>query len=122
MITQLPTGTDLIRRCYELVDANAVDDLVAMFHPDAVYCRPGYPELVGHVDITHFYAHQRKFRAGTHTLTAILDVGSRVAVHGRFQGELHDGSLMDLRFADFFETGADGRFTRRDTFYFAALG
>ena len=120
--TQIRTGEELIRHCYALVDSNAVDDLVALFAPDAIYCRPGYPELVGHADITRFYAHQRKFRAGAHTLTAVLDAGRRLAVHGSFRGELHDGSAMDLRFADFFTVGADGRFTRRDTYYFAPLG
>jgi hypothetical protein len=35
---------------------------------------------------------------------------------------LHDGGTMQLRFADFFEIGDDGRFSRRDTYYFAPLG
>lgn len=116
------SGQALIQRYYELVDANDVTAMVALFQPDAVYCRPGYPELTGHADITHFYAHQRKFRSGSHSLTAVLDTGARVAVHGRFRGVLHDGSTMDLRFADFFEIGDDGRFSRRDTYYFAPLG
>ena len=115
-------GEALIRRYYELVDANEVADLVALFQPGATYCRPGYPELVGHADITHFYARQRKFRSGQHALIAVLDTGERVAVHGSFRGELHDGRTMELRFADFFEIGDDGRFSRRDTYYFAPLG
>lgn len=43
-------------------------------------------------------------------------------MHASFRGEPHDGSELRLRFADFFEIGADGRFTRRDTYYFAPLG
>jgi ketosteroid isomerase-like protein len=116
------SGETLIRRYYELVDANDVTEMVALFHPEAIYCRPGYPELTGHADITHFYAKQRKFRSGSHSLTAVLDTGERVAVHGQFRGVLHDGSAMELRFADFFEIGDDGRFSRRDTYYFAPLG
>jgi ketosteroid isomerase-like protein len=115
-------GEALIRRCYQLVDANEVAELVALFQPGATYCRPGYPTLTGHADITDFYARQRKFRSGKHTLTAVLDTGDRVAVHGSFRGVLHDGSGVDLRFADFFEIGGDGRFSRRDTYYFAPLG
>jgi steroid delta-isomerase len=115
-------GETLIRQYYELVDANEVADMVALFQPEATYCRPGYPDLVGHADITHFYAHQRKFRSGEHMLTAVLDTGDRVAVHGSFRGQLHDGTAMELRFADFFEIGYDGRFSRRDTYYFAPLG
>lgn len=118
----MSTGDTLIRRYYTLVDANDVDELVALFRPDATYCRPGYPALVGHDDIRHFYAHVRKFRAGAHSLTAVLDTGDRVAVHGEFHGELHDGTAMSLRFADFFEVDPEGRFTRRDTYYFAPLG
>jgi steroid delta-isomerase len=116
------SGEALIRRYYELVDANDVPEMVALFQPDAVYCRPGYPQLTGHADITHFYARQRKFRSGAHSLTAVLDTGDRVAVHGQFTGVLHDGGTMQLRFADFFEIGDDGRFSRRDTYYFAPLG
>ena len=119
---QTRAGEALIRRYYELVDGGEVAGMVALFQPEATYCRPGYPELVGHADITHFYAQQRKFRSGEHMLTAVLDTGERVAVHGSFRGQLHDGSTMELRFADFFEIGTDGRFSRRDTYYFAPLG
>jgi len=119
---QTRDGEALIRHYYDLVDANDVAGLVALFQPAATYCRPGYHDLVGHADIADFYTRQRKFRAGAHTLTAVLDDGDRVAVHGSFRGELHDGGAMDLRFADFFEIGPDGRFSRRDTYYFAPLG
>jgi ketosteroid isomerase-like protein len=116
------SGETLVRHYYDLVDANDVAELVALFQPEATYCRPGYPALVGHDDIREFYAHTRKFRSGNHHLTAVLDTGGRVAVHGEFHGELHDGTAMDLRFADFFEIADDGRFSRRDTYYFAPLG
>jgi steroid delta-isomerase len=116
------SGELLVRRCYELVDANDVPALVALFQPDAVYCRPGYPPFVGRDQIHGFYAMGRKFRGGKHALTALLDSGDRVAVHGEFSGELRDGGEMQLRFADFFEIGDDGRFSRRDTYYFAPLG
>jgi steroid delta-isomerase len=115
-------GEDLIRRYYSYVDANDVDALVALFQPDAVYRRPGYPEMTGHAEMASFYRSGRKFRAGSHAFTAVLDTGVRVAVHGEFSGELHDGTAMKLRFADFFEVGADGLFSRRDTYYFAPLG
>jgi ketosteroid isomerase-like protein len=115
-------GEDLIRRYYSCVDANDVDGLVALFQPGAVYRRPGYPEMTGHAEMASFYRSGRKFRAGSHAFTAVLDTGERVAVHGEFSGELHDGTGMTLRFADFFEIGSDGLFSRRDTYYFAPLG
>ncbi|MFC0070453.1 hypothetical protein ACFFQW_42150 [Umezawaea endophytica] len=36
-------------------------------------------------------------------------------------GVLHDGKEVSLRFSDFFEFTDDGRFSRRDTFFFAPL-
>jgi hypothetical protein len=32
-----------------------------------------------------------------------------------------DGSEVDLRFADFFTLDAEGRFTERETFFFAPM-
>jgi ketosteroid isomerase-like protein len=122
MTTHLTKGENLIRRYYSCVDRNDVDGLVALFHNDAVYRRPGYPEMKGRDAMAAFYRGGRKFRAGSHDFTAVLDTGTHVAVHGEFHGELHDGTPMDLRFADFFEVGADGLFARRDTYYFAPLG
>ncbi|HEX5541913.1 MAG TPA: nuclear transport factor 2 family protein [Micromonospora sp.] len=115
-------GEALIRCYYACVDTGDIDGLVKLFQPDAEYCRPGYPVMIGHAEMAAFYRSGRKFRGGSHALTAVLDTGDRVAVHGEFTGELHDGTGMRLRFADFFEVGDDGRFTRRDTYYFAPLG
>ncbi|WP_027344926.1 nuclear transport factor 2 family protein [Hamadaea tsunoensis] len=116
------SGETLVRRYYACVDAGDVAGLVALFEPDAVYCRPGYPRMNGHAEMAAFYSSGRKFRSGSHDFTAILDTGGHVAVHGEFHGELHDGTPMDLRFADFFELGDAGLFSRRDTYYFAPLG
>jgi steroid Delta-isomerase len=115
-------GETKIRQYYAYVDAGDVDALVSLFQPDAVYRRPGYPAMRGRAEMAAFYRVGRKFRSGSHTFTAILDAGTRVAVHGEFHGELHDGTETDLRFADFFEVGEDGLFSRRDTYYFAPLG
>jgi ketosteroid isomerase-like protein len=115
-------GETMIRRYYAYVDAGDVDGLVALFQPGAVYRRPGYPAMHGREEIAAFYRAGRKFRTGRHAFTAVLDAGDRVAVHGEFHGELHDGAEMDLRFADFFEVGDDGLFSHRDTYYFAPLG
>ncbi|MBB5872721.1 ketosteroid isomerase-like protein [Allocatelliglobosispora scoriae] len=115
-------GEAMVRRYYECVDNNDVEGLVALFQPDAVYRRPGYPAMVGHAEMAAFYRGGRKFSGGAHAFTAVLDTGTHVAVHGEFAGTLHGGTSMTLRFADFFEVGADGLFSRRDTYYFAPLG
>ncbi|MFE7547941.1 nuclear transport factor 2 family protein [Streptomyces gardneri] len=110
-----------VRRYYDLVDAGDVPGLVGLFTADATYHRPGYEPLEGHEGLTRFYSGARVIRTGRHTLTKVLVEGSNVAVHGEFNGELHDGTTVGLRFADFFQIAADGRFSRRDTFFFAPL-
>ncbi|MFE5711066.1 nuclear transport factor 2 family protein [Streptomyces sp. NPDC056501] len=110
-----------VRRYYDLVDAGDVPGLVGLFTPDATYHRPGYEPFVGHEGLTRFYGGARVIRTGRHTLTKVLVEGSDIAVHGEFNGELHDGTTVALRFADFFQLTPDGRFGRRDTFFFAPL-
>lgn len=114
-------STATVLRYYDLVDAGDVPGLVGLFTPDATYCRPGYEPLVGHEGLERFYRQQRVIREGKHTVTTVVRQGDRVAVNGEFNGVLHDGRTASLRFADFFELDAEGRFTRRDTFFFAPL-
>ncbi len=116
-----PGRTALVRRYYELVDAGDVAGLVAMFTEDATYHRPGYEPMRGHEGLTAFYGGERVIREGRHTVSTVVVDGSQVAVHGVFEGELHDDRKVSLRFADFFVLEADGRFSRRDTFFFAPL-
>jgi ketosteroid isomerase-like protein len=108
-------------RYYELVDRDDVPGLVSLFAPDATYHRPGYEPMVGHAGLTTFYSGQRVIESGRHTVHTTVTEGATVAVHGEFHGVLRDGNPVDLRFADFFAVGPDGRFTRRDTFFFAPL-
>jgi steroid Delta-isomerase len=106
---------------YELVDRNDVDGLLGLFAPDAVYHRPGYPPLNGRSDLERFYGGERVIAEGKHSLHTLAVDGGTVAVHGEFAGTLKDGSSTRLRFADFFVVGADGRFSRRDTFFFSPM-
>jgi steroid Delta-isomerase len=110
-----------VRRYYELVDAGDVHGLLALFAPDAIYHRPGYPCLAGRAELERFYRDQRVIKAGSHTLTMLVAAGNHVAVHGDFSGVLCDGRRVDVRFADFFTLGPGGHFVRRDTFFFAPL-
>lgn len=115
------SGEDQVRRYYELVDNRDVDNLVALFGPDAVYHRPGYDPLRGRDQLRRFYLEQRVIREGKHTLDAVIVSGAEVAVQGSFHGVVRDGKIVDARFADFFTIGSDGTFSRRDTFFFAPL-
>jgi len=109
------------RRFYDCVDAGDVPGLAALFAPESSYHRPGYEPFPGPEGVARFYTEHRVIRSGRHSLTTVLATGRDVAVRGEFHGELHDGSPVDLRFADFFQAGPDGRFTRRETFFFAPL-
>jgi ketosteroid isomerase-like protein len=111
-------GESRIRRYYELVDAGDVPALVDLFAPDARYCRPGYPPLVGHAELERFYREQRVIREGEHTLATLVAADDEIAVHGLFRGVLHDGERAELRFADFFRMTPEGRIACRDTFFF----
>lgn len=116
--TTTALGTSRIHRYYELVDAGDIPALVKLFAPDARYHRPGYEPLVGHAELERFYREQRVIRKGTHTLSTVVAVGDEIAVHGLFNGVLHSGDQVELRFADFFRVTDQGRIASRDTFFF----
>ena len=112
---------DQVRSYYQLVDRGDVDGLVALFEPDSTYHRPGYPPLCGRDELERFYRGERVIDTGEHRLSTVVTDGDTTAVHGEFHGVLRDGRTVALRFADFFTFGAEGRFARRDTFFFAPL-
>lgn len=110
-----------VRRYYELVDADDVPGLVALFAPECVYRRPGYEPLRGREELEGFYTGERVIAAGRHEIAAaVVDEGG-VAVHGTFEGTLKDGSARSLRWADFYTFTGEGLFATRDTFFFAPL-
>lgn len=110
-----------VLRYYELVDAQDMAAIVDLFTADATYERPGYEPIVGHQELSRFYTEQRVIDEGEHTVQTVVAEGDCVAVSGRFHGTLRDGREVRIRFADFFVTTDDGRFARRDTFFFAPL-
>ncbi len=111
---------DVVRRYYKLVDARALDDMLALFADDVVYRRPGYDPLRGIAELRTFYAQDRVIADGAHTLASLVEDGDRVAVEGKFRGTLRDGRKACVRFADFFVVRG-GRITRRDTYFDAPL-
>jgi steroid Delta-isomerase len=115
------TAVTSVRRYYDLVDAGDVAGLVDLFTADGSYHRPGYEPLVGRSALTGFYSGQRVIKEGKHTLRTIVAQDHEVAVHGEFEGVLRDGKEVSLRFSDFFVLDSAGKFTRRDTFFFAPL-
>ncbi|MDQ1044983.1 nuclear transport factor 2 family protein [Streptomyces sp. V4I2] len=110
-----------VRTYYRLVDSGDVPGLVRLFAPDAEYHRPGYTKLTGHAELERFYREKRVIADGTHRLSKIVSQGRDVAVHGTFEGVLHDGTKTSVRFADFFSVNTAGAFSVRQTFFYAPL-
>ena len=110
-----------VRTYYRLVDSGDVPGLVRLFAPDAEYHRPGYDKLTGRAELERFYREDRVIADGTHRLVKIVSQGRDVAVHGTFEGVLHDGTKTSVRFADFFSVNTAGTFSLRETFFYAPL-
>lgn len=103
---------------YRLVDAKALDEMLALFTDDAVYERPGYGPLHGKGAIEAFYRGTRIIESGQHMLHSVLVDGPNVAVEGTFDGKLRDGASVSVRFADFFSL-RNGKFANRKTYFYA---
>jgi steroid Delta-isomerase len=110
-----------VRSYYSLVDANDFTALVRLFSEHAVYRRPGYEPLAGREALAAFYGGQRVIAHGRHEIAEIVADGRKVAVHGRFTGQIKNGDQVALRFADFFTLDPAGLFESRDTFFFAPM-
>ncbi len=105
---------DTVREYYELVDADAYDDLVALFAPDVVYERPGQAAIEGREDLRRFYEVERPLSEGSHEVHTVVAEGDTVAVRGSFTG-LQGDDRVDFSFADFHEF-ENGLIARRYTF------
>ncbi|MDX6432943.1 MAG: uncharacterized protein QOE54_5309 [Streptosporangiaceae bacterium] len=107
---------DIVRNYYELVDADKVDDLVALFHDEVVYERQGTPEINGKAALRRFYEEERIIAEGSHRLGSVLTDGDWVAVRGRFEGTLTNGDRVEIRFTDWHRF-RDGLIDRRETLF-----
>ena len=123
--TRIPAGqpdpVEQAIRHFDMIDAGDPEAMVMLFESDAVYLRPGYQPLVGRAEILRFYTALRPIREGRHTLETVIASHGQVAVRGGFSGRLKNGQPIDLRFSDFFVVSATGRFSLRETFFFAPL-
>lgn len=91
------------REYYRLVDADDLDGVLDWFADDAVYYRPGYDPIRGRQELRAFYGGERVIASGQHVLESVLGDGRSVAVRGRFEGTLKDGSAATVGFADFID-------------------
>lgn len=104
-------------RYYAMVDAGDVDGVLDWFAEDATYWRPGYAPMVGRDALRAFYSGERVIDSGRHLIDELLVDGDRVAVHGRFEGTLKDGSPARVGFADFLRYDPNGRVTERRSYF-----
>jgi ketosteroid isomerase-like protein len=109
-----------VYRLYELVDSDDAAGVADLHAADAVYHRPGYEPRCGREAVFWFYQRDRIIASGQHQIEQAVADDQQVAVHGRFTGLLHDGSAVDLRFADFFSFDRSDLISERRTFYFTA--
>jgi len=107
-----------IHHLYELIDTGDSAGVADLHAADAMYHRPGYEPMIGREAVFWFYHRDRIIAAGQHRIEMAVAEREQVAVHGRFGGRLHDGTPVDLRFADFFALDRTGLITERRTFYF----
>lgn len=104
----------VVRRYYDLVDAERYDDLVALFAADVRYERPGQDPIEGRDGLRTFYESGRPLEDGRHEVRDVVVDGATAAVRGRFTGR-QDGEEVSFGFADFHEIEA-GEIARRYTF------
>ena len=118
-MTDRSSAEAVVRAYYAAVDADDVETLIGLFAADATYERPGYEPFVGHEALRAFYTGDRVIASGKHTLDAVVvdATGEQVAVHGRFEGTLKDGSAASVGFADFWVLDETGRALTRRTFF-----
>jgi ketosteroid isomerase-like protein len=106
---------------FRAVDSHDIPGLLATFHPDIVYERPGYEPFVGLERLRRFYEEERVLDSGGHLVGHIVIDGDAGAAEGRYVGTRRDGSPVDVRWADFY-TFADGKIkTRRSYFFLPAV-
>lgn len=108
------TPESTVREYYDLVDAEAYEELVALFAADVRYERPGQDAIEGRNALHAFYRDQRPLEEGTHEIHDVVVDGRTIAVRGTFSGTQH-GETVAFDFADFHEF-EDGKIRRRYTF------
>ncbi|WP_266076221.1 nuclear transport factor 2 family protein [Haladaptatus caseinilyticus] len=108
-------SSDVVRSYYDYIDAEAYDDVFALFAEDIVYERPGQPPLDGMAEFREFYLESRPLEDGEHVVEQMVIGDDTVAVRGRFSGE-QDGERVSFGFSDFHQFDENGKITERTTY------
>lgn len=62
----------IIAHYYTTVDTADHEAVVALFHPEAVYRRPGYAPIQEHAALRTFYGSQRVIASGRHEIRELI--------------------------------------------------
>jgi ketosteroid isomerase-like protein len=106
---------------FRSVDSRDWTGMLTAYHEDARYERPGYPPLMGHVEILNFYAQVRALAAGEHRLERIIVTGDHAACWGTFVGLARNGRSVEEMFCDVYIFEEDRIKTRRTFFFRPAI-
>ncbi len=107
--------SDIVRSYYDHIDAEAYEDVFALFAEDIVYERPGQSSLDGMAEFREFYLEDRPLEDGEHEIKQLVVGDDTVAVRGRFNG-VQDGERVSFGFADFHRFDGDGKIAERITY------
>lgn len=91
---------NIVTRYYDLIDRNAVDDLLALFHDEVRYDRVGTPPITGQEALERFYRYERVIESGCHRIDALLSNDEWVVARGSFVGRLRSGDDVDVDWTD----------------------
>ena len=91
---------NIVARYYKLIDRNAVDELLALFHEEVRYDRVGTPPINGHRALERFYRCERGIESGRHQVDALLSNNEWVVARGSFVGRLRSGEEVDIDWTD----------------------
>ncbi|KAE8391562.1 hypothetical protein ETB97_000315 [Aspergillus alliaceus] len=107
---------ELPKSFFAAVDAKDIDAVVSHFSPDATLTvQTGHATFTGRDEIRRMFA---DFINGSkqmlHEVKSIVvdEPNGKVATQQQYTGELLDGTQNDMYNCNFFDVGADGKFTR----------
>ncbi|HWL42013.1 MAG TPA: nuclear transport factor 2 family protein [Ilumatobacter sp.] len=108
------SGEILVRRYFDVINAELWDELSCVFAQDAEVRAVGVEPMIGLPSIKRFYS--RLFAAwATHfdQPTRMLPSGDSIAVEVRFVGTTHDGRVLEFDAVDVIDLAGDriGRLT-----------
>ena len=104
----------IVRKYYELIDDQKIDEVLALFSNSATYVRCE-TTFSGIEEISGFYKNDRKIK-GRHTINSLLAVGRNVVIEGNFVGTGVNGEAKNIRFADFFTLNTEEKIETRHTY------